>query len=130
MERTPREQELSRRERQLLDALYRAGKGSAAELRQVIEDPPTYTAVRTHLANLEAKGFVKFVSDGVRYIYEPVIPREEMADAAMGNVLTTFFDNRLELVVSNLLGRKDLQVGKDELDRLAAIIDDARREGR
>jgi predicted transcriptional regulator len=79
---------------------------------------------------LEAKGYVRYRSDGVRYIYEPVVPRDEMAEAAMGNVLETFFDNRLELVVSNLLRRKDLDVDKDQLDRLAAMIEEARREGR
>lgn len=130
MKEAPRESDLSRREKQLLDALYRLGKATAAELREAIVDPPTYTAVRTHLSNLENKGFVKIESDGVRYVYEPVVPREQAAGAAMDNVLSTFFDNKLELVVKNFLGRKEAKVSKDELDRLAAIIEEARREGR
>jgi predicted transcriptional regulator len=126
----PREGELSRRERQLLDALYRLGKASAAEIREAVEDPPTYTAVRTHLTNMEAKGFVKFESDGTRYIYEPAVPREEMAEAVMSNVMETFFDNRLELIVSTLISRKEAKVSQEELDRLAEIIEKAREEGR
>src|SRR5690242_3501384 len=120
---------LSKRERQVLDALYRLGQGSAAEIREAVEDPPTYTAVRTHLTNLEEKGFVKYQSDGVRYIYEPVIPRDQMAGEAIDGVLQTFFDNRLELVVTNLLQRKETQIDKAQLDRLAAIIEEARKEG-
>jgi predicted transcriptional regulator len=130
IEGKPREGDLSRRERQLLDALYRLGKASAAEIREAVEDPPTYTAVRTHLSNLEAKGFVKFESDGTRYIYEPAVPREKMAEAVMSNVMETFFDNRLELIVSSLISRKEANVSKEDLDKLAAIIDEARKEGR
>jgi predicted transcriptional regulator len=127
---TPKKAELSRREQQLLDALYRLGKASAAEIREAVPNPPTYTAVRTHLTNLENKGFVRFESDGVRYIYEPVVPREQMAETAIDGVLETFFDNRLELVVSNLLRRKDAKIGQSQLDELAALIEEARKEGR
>jgi BlaI family penicillinase repressor len=130
MNKKPEEKDLSRRERQLLDALYRLGKASAAELREEIPSPPTYTAVRTHLTNLEAKGFVRFASDGVRYIYEPLIAREQMAEEVMSGVLETFFDNRLELAVSALLRRKETEVSQEALDRLAAIIEQARKEGR
>lgn len=126
----PNENDLSKRERQLLDALYRLGKASAADIREAVADPPTYTAVRTHLANLEQKGFVRYESDGTRYIYEPVVPREKMAESVIGDVLETFFDNRLELVVSTLLSREDVKVSPEELDRLAKIIDTARKEGR
>lgn len=124
------EKDLSRRERQVLDALYRLGKGSAADVREALSDPPTYTAVRTHLTNLETKGFVRFESDGVRYIYEPVVPREEMAEEVMSSVLQNFFDNRLELVVSTLLKRKESKTSAEDLERLAAIIEQARQEGR
>lgn len=122
--------ELSKRERQLLDALYRIGKGTAAEIRAEVPNPPTYTAVRTHLTNLETKGFVRYESDGVRYIYEPVVPREEMAKTVIGGVLETFFENRLELVVSTLLRRKEGKVDREDLDKLAQLIEEARKEGR
>jgi predicted transcriptional regulator len=130
MKSKPNESDLSRRERQLLDALYRLGKASAAEIREALQDPPTYTAVRTHLSNLEEKGFVRFESDGTRYIYEPVVPREEMAESVIGNVFETFFDSRLELVVSALLTREDSKISNEQLDRLAEIVDKARKEGR
>jgi len=130
MDQAPKDANLSRRERQLLEGLYRLGRATAGELREAITNPPTYTAVRTHLSNLVAKGYAKVESDGVRYIYEPAIDREEMAGTALENVLKTFFDNRLELIVSTLLRRKDLTLDKDQLDRLAEMIDEARKEGR
>lgn len=124
------ERDLSRREREVLDALYRIGRGSASEVREVLVDPPTYTAVRTHLTNLENKGFVRYESDGVRYIYEPVVPREEMAGDIMSGVFQNFFESKLELVVSTLLKQKETKISSEDLDRLAQIIEQARREGR
>jgi predicted transcriptional regulator len=130
MKTGPNENELSRRERQLLDALYRLGRATAAEIREAVADPPTYTAVRTHLTNLVEKGFVRFDSVGAKYVYEPVVPKEDMAATVMDGVLATFFQNRVELVVSTLLGRRDLNIDQAQLDRIAEIIEDARKEGR
>lgn len=121
---------LSRRERELLDAIYRLGSGSAAEIREALADPPTYTAVRTHLSNLEEKGYVRFESDGTRYIYHPVVPREEMATSVMEDVLQTFFDSRLELAVATLLSREETRLSQEQLDSLAEIVERARQEGR
>ena len=73
----------SRREREILDALYKLGKASAAEIREQIPDPPTYTAIRTHLSILEKKGHVRHESDGTRYIYEPLVAREQMGRRAI-----------------------------------------------
>lgn len=121
---------LSRRERQLLDALYRLGKGTANEIRAAVSNPPSTTAVRTHLTNLEAKGFVRFEDDGIRYTYEPVVPREQMAEAIIGDVVETFFDNCLERVVSTLLSRRETKVSQEQLTRIAEIVEAARKEGR
>jgi predicted transcriptional regulator len=121
--------DLSRRERQILEALYRLGRATAAEVREALADPPTYTAVRTHLTNLEAKSQIRFYSDGTRYIYEPVVPRQEMAKKVMDDVLKTFFDDRIDLVVATLISR-DEQVSDDQLDRLSKLIEQARQEGR
>jgi len=121
---------LSRRERQILDTIYRLGKASAAEIREALPDPPTYTAVRTHLAILQEKGHVRFESDGTRYIYEPVVPRDEMAKSVMEGVLQTFFGGSVERVVSTLIDREESSLSPDQLDRLAQIIEEARREGR
>ena len=123
------ETELSRRERQILDVLYRLGKASAAEIREALSNPPTYTAVRTHLANLQEKGQVEVESDGVRYIYEPTVPRQEMAATMIDNVMKNFFENKIELVVTTLINREESQISQDQLDRLARIIEEARKAG-
>src|SRR5690242_15432697 len=86
----------SRREREIMDALYRAGKASAAEIRDTLTDPPSYTAIRTLLTILEKKGHVRHRSDGMRYIYEPAVAREQMGRRAIGSVMQTFFDNSVE----------------------------------
>ena len=130
MSRKPKGEGLSRRERQILDALYRLGKASAAEIREALPDPPTYTAVRTHLGILQDRGHVKFESDGTRYIYEPVVPRDEMAKSVMDGVLQTFFGGSIERVVSTLIDNEESKVTDAQLDRLVEIIEQARREGR
>jgi predicted transcriptional regulator len=122
--------ELSRRERQIMDALYSLGRASAAEIREALPNPPSYTAVRTHLSILRERGQVKYSSDGTRYIYEPVVPRDKMAESAIARVMQTFFDNSVEKVVSTLLRRKDSDLSAEQLDRLARMIERARKEGR
>lgn len=129
MSKPPKDTEISRRERQVLDALYRLGTASAAEIREEIENPPTYTTVRTHLANLEQKGFVKSESDGVRYIYQPTVPKDEMAKSLMHDLLRTFFENKVELVVSTLIDRKEADVSPEQLDEIAKLIERARQDG-
>lgn len=129
MKRATPNKRLSRREREALDALYRIGNGSAVEIREAMANPPTNTAVRTHLSNLEAKGYVRFDSDGTRYIYEPVVPREEMARDVVNEALQTFFENRAELLVATLIDRKRSQVSEEELDRMLKLIEEARRNG-
>lgn len=123
-------QELSKRERQIMDALYRLGRASAAEIRDSIANPPTYTAVRTLLTILEEKGHVRFESDGTRYIYEPVVPREVMAKSVIDGVVANFFQGSVERVVATLLDSEERQLSSEELDRLSALIERARQEGR
>lgn len=118
----------SRREREIMDALYALGKGSAAQILEQIPNPPTYTAIRTHLTILEKKGHVKHVSDGTRYIYQPLVGREQMGRRAIDTLLKTFYGNSVENVVAALLDQDD--VAPDVLDRLAEMIDKAREEGR
>ncbi|HEY2444808.1 MAG TPA: BlaI/MecI/CopY family transcriptional regulator [Rhizomicrobium sp.] len=120
----------SRREREIMDALYRLGKASAAEIREQIPDPPTYTAIRTHLSILERKGHLRHESDGTRYIYEPLVAREQIGRRAIDSLLQTFFDNSVERAVTALLTRKDADIPRADLDRLARLIDKARKEGR
>ena len=120
---------LSKRERQILDVLYELGQASAAEVHAAIHNPPTYTAVRTHLTNLEEKGQVKFEKDGARYIYQPTVPKNEVARSMMDNLVKTFFENNVELVVASLIDREESQISPERLDRLAAIIEQARKAG-
>jgi predicted transcriptional regulator len=118
----------SRREREIMDALYTLGKASAAQILTQIPNPPTYTAIRTHLTILEKKGHVRHESDGTRYIYEPLVAREQMGRRAIDTILKTFYGNSVERVVAALLAQED--VAPEELDRLARLIDKAREEGR
>src|SRR5580704_11032635 len=98
-----RKEGLSRRERQIMDAVYRLGKASASEIREALADPPSYTAVRTLLGILEQKGQLTHGVDGPRFIYEPVTPREEMAQTALQGMLETFFNGSLEMAVASFL---------------------------
>jgi len=120
----------SRREREILDALYKLGKASAADIRAQIPNPPTYTAIRTHLSILEKKGHVRHQSDGTRYIYEPLVAREQMGRRAIDSLLKTFFDNSVERAVAAMLTRKDANIPREDLDRLSRLIEKAKKEGR
>jgi predicted transcriptional regulator len=113
-----------------MEALYRLGKASASEIHDAIPEPPTYTAVRTLLGILESKGHVRFEADGRRYIYQPVVPREQMARTVIDDVVQTFFQGSIESVVANLLNREESNVSEEQLDALAALIEQARKEGR
>ncbi|MBS1703557.1 MAG: BlaI/MecI/CopY family transcriptional regulator [Armatimonadetes bacterium] len=123
------EPRLSRREKQILDALYELGQASAADIHAAITNPPSYTAVRTHLTNLEEKGQVRFHKDGTKYIYEPIVPKDQVAKSAMDNVVKTFFENNVELVVAALLDPDESNLTPEQLDRLAKMIDEARQKG-
>jgi predicted transcriptional regulator len=118
----------SRREREIMDALYKLGKASAAQILEEMQDPPTYTAIRTHLTILEKKGHIRHASDGTRYIYEPRVAREQMGRRAMETLLETFYGNSVERVVAALLNHE--AVSSDELERLARLIEKAKEEGR
>ena len=120
----------SRRERAIMEALYRLGKASAADIRDAIPDPPSTTAIRTLLTILEKKGHVRHESDGVRYIYAPRVGREQMGRRAFDLLLKTFFDDSLEQAVAAMLTRRDADIPREDLDRLARLIDKARKEGR
>ena len=118
----------SRRELEIMDALYKLGRATAAQVLEQIHNPPTYTAVRTLLGILERKGHVRHESDGTRYVYEPVVAREQMGHRATETLLKTFYGNSVERMVAALLDREHLT--PDELAQLAQLIEKARREGR
>ncbi|HSM36192.1 MAG TPA: BlaI/MecI/CopY family transcriptional regulator [Longimicrobiales bacterium] len=118
---------LSRRERQIMDALYRCGTASAADIQAGIPDPPSYSAVRAMLAKLERKGHVGHTDVDGRYIYRPTVPREEASRSALLRMVSTFFDDSPARTVAAILDMESLDMNEDELDRLADMIAEARR---
>jgi BlaI family transcriptional regulator, penicillinase repressor len=127
---TQPETHLSRRERQIMDILYARGQASVAEVRQVLADAPGYSAVRALMRIMEEKGHLKHRNEGARYIYLPTRNRKAVSRAAASRLLATFFDNSVEQAVAALLEARREKPSQDELQRLAHLIDQARKEGR
>jgi len=121
---------LSRREREMMDIIYRKGSATANEVLDAMVDPPSYSAVRATLRVLEQKGHIRHVVDGTRYVYRPTIAREKAKVSALDHLVTTFFDGSVTNVVATLLDNSKKQLDKEELERLSALIDQARKEGR
>ncbi len=121
---------LSRRERQIMDVLYQRGRASAAEIHQALPDPPSYSAVRAKLRVLEDKGHVKHQEEGLHYVYLPTLAPDRARRSALRHVVDTFFNGSVEQVVAALVDRSALSVSGEELKRMSALIDKARKEGR
>jgi BlaI family penicillinase repressor len=121
--------DLSRRERQIIDILYANGRATAAEVQTLLPDPPSYSAVRAMLRILEDKGHVRHVQDGPRYVYVPTLARDNAKRTAMRHMLQTFFDGSAEQAISALLDDSSARLSEAELERLARLIDHARRNG-
>lgn len=120
---------LSRREREIMDVIYRAGRATAAEVLDQLSDPPSYSAVRALLRVLEDKGHLRHEEDGPRYVFMPTVPRERARQSALRQVLNTFFEGSTEQAVAALLDMRS-KLSDAELDRLSQMIADARKEGR
>jgi predicted transcriptional regulator len=120
--------ELGKRERQIMDAIYRLGRATVAEVRAELADPPTYSAVRGMLRFLEEKGLLRHVQDGVKYVYLPTVAPSKARRSALQRLVRTFFRGSTREAVAALLDEKKLS--KEELDRLQELIDLARKEGR
>ena len=121
--------DLSRRERQILDILYQRGQATAAEVQAALPEPPSYSAVRALLRILEDKGHVRHEQDGPRYVYLPTVARDNAQRSAMRHMLQTFFDGSAEQAISALLDDSSAKLSSAELDRLARMIDTARKSG-
>ena len=121
---------LSRRERQIMDVLYRQGEATVAEVMERMPDPPGYSAVRATLRVLEQKGHATHREDGPRYVYLPAVPREDAREDALRHVVTTFFNGSLDQTVTALLRMSDTELDPARIDRLQALIRKAREEGR
>jgi BlaI family penicillinase repressor len=127
--KTPHLPDLSRRERQILDILYQRGQATAADVQGALPDPPSYSAVRALLRILEDKGHVHHQQDGPRYIYLPTVARDNAKRSALRHMLKTFFDGSPEQAISALLDDASTRLSPAELDRLARLIEDARKSG-
>jgi BlaI family transcriptional regulator, penicillinase repressor len=119
---------LSRRERQIMDVIYRKGEASAAEVLAEIPEPPSYSAVRAMLRVLEEKGHVKHIEKGLRYVFKPTVARDKARQSALKQVLETFFDNSRELAVAALLKDSDAKLSDAELNRLSQLIEKAKKD--
>ena len=121
---------LSRREREMMNIIFRNGKATAGEVMDEMHEAPSYSAVRATLRVLEQKGHLKHQHDGARYVYVPTVAREKARNSALDQLLTTFFDGSAAQVVATLLERSKEKLTSEELDRLQGLIELARREGR
>ncbi|HET7695233.1 MAG TPA: BlaI/MecI/CopY family transcriptional regulator [Vicinamibacterales bacterium] len=121
---------LTKRERQIVDALYRLGRGTAAEIMAAVPGAPTYSTIRTQLRVLEAKGHVRHEEHGLRYVYMPTVPRSAARRSALKHLVETFFDGSSAKAVAALLGGEASRMSDDDLDRIAALLKNARGESR
>src|SRR5262245_46905199 len=121
---------LSRRERQIMDILYRLGRATANEVMSDLPGEPNYSTVRTQLRVLETKGHVRHEEEGLRYVYMPTIPRHAVRQSALRHLLETFFEGSAEKMLSTLLGAEGAKLSEDELERLGQLIEKAKKAGR
>lgn len=119
---------LSRRERQIMDILYRAGKATAAEVQAQLSGDPSYSTVRAQLRILEEKGFIAHEEDGPRYVFRPHVPRDDAGRSALRHLLQTFFEGSTERMVATLLDSESASLSESELTRLSQLVAAARKE--
>jgi predicted transcriptional regulator len=121
---------LTRREREIMDILYRLGRASAQEVLKAMADAPSYSAVRALLRLLEERGHVKHVEDGTRYVYLPAVTRSEARRKALSHVVTTFFGGSVEQAMLTLVESSRSKLSAEELERLSEIVERAKTEGK
>jgi predicted transcriptional regulator len=124
----PKPSPLSRRERQIMDILYQMKQATAAEVLDRLDDKLSYSTVRAQLRVLEEKGHVRHEEQGLRYVYVPLVPRDVARRSAFRHLVETFFDGSAEKAAAALLGGEVSQISNEELDRLADMIEEARKE--
>ncbi len=120
---------LSRRERQIMDIVYAAGRATAAEVLEGMSEPPSYSTVRALLRVLEEKGHLRHEQEGPRYVFVPTVAKSEARDSALKHMLRTFFDGSAESAVAALLDLKASEMEPEELDRLRTLIAATRSDG-
>src|SRR6516164_2838267 len=129
MMKTPTAHTLSRRERQIMDVLYKLGQASVSEVLAALGRKSHYSTVRAQLRVLEEKGHVRHEEHGLRYVYFPVVPRDVARRSALRHLVETFFDGSAERVVAALLGGEVRRISPEELERLAQLIEKGKKEG-
>lgn len=122
--------DLARRERQIMDVVYRRGEATVAEVLADLPDPPSYSAVRAMMRKLQDKGHLTHRQDGPRYLYSPTVPRDEAREGAMQRLVRTFFGGSATRAAAALLDMESTRLSEGELDELAEIIEQARKGGR
>ena len=120
---------LSRRERQIMDILYRRGRATAADVMEELPGDSSDSTVRTQLRVLEDKGHINHQEEGLRYVYMPAVPRRAARKSALRHLVETFFDGSAEQVVAAVLGGEGARLTDDELDRIAELVAKAKKEG-
>jgi BlaI family transcriptional regulator, penicillinase repressor len=125
----PAEHKLSRRERQIMDVLYQRQRASAAEIRESLASPPSYSAVRALLRILEEKGHIRHAEKDLRYVYFPTVSRRRVRRAALRHLVETFFDGSAAQTVATLLDPSTARMSESELDRISELIAKARKGG-
>ena len=128
MTRNPKPNALSRRERQIMDILYKLERASVGQVLSKLADKPSYSTVRAQLCVLEEKGHVRHEEHGLRYVYVPAVPRDVAGRSALRHLVETFFDGSTEKAVAALLGGEGWKISSEELDRLARLIAQSRKE--
>jgi predicted transcriptional regulator len=126
---TPIQSTLTRRERQIMDILYRRGRATAAEVMRDLSGDPNYSTVRTQLRVLEEKGHVRHDEEGLRYVYAAAVPRHAARKSALKHLVHTFFDGSVEQVVAAVLGGEAARLSDSDLDRISELVEKAKRGG-
>jgi len=121
---------LSRRERQIMDIVYKLGRATVGEVMDLLSGTPAYSTVRAQLRVLEEKGHLVHEEHGLRYVYLPKVPREVVRKSALKHLVDTFFEGSAGEAVAALLGKEGFKVSDDELARISELIQHAKKEGR
>jgi len=120
--------QLSRRERQIMDIIYRMGRATVGEVMEKLTGEPAYSTVRAQLRVLEEKGHLRHEEHGLRYVYLPKVPRHMVRQSALRHVVDTFFEGSAGKAVAALLGKEGFKISADELDRISKLIEEAKKE--
>jgi len=128
MARKPKAKALSRREREIMDILYKLARASVGQVLRKLADKTSYSTVRAQLRVLEEKGHVRHEEHGLRYVYTPAVPRDVASRSALRHLVATFFDGSTEKVVAALLGGEVARISPEQLDRLARLIAKGRKD--